>query len=295
MLPIGVIGAGTEWEAVWRPALSGQSRLHVVSFYDPIARRGERVAEDLDWKLAANVGRLLETPQLRGVIVLDPGWHGTWAAEQAEARRIPVFVSPRTTGLETLAVAFPRVSGESLIQPEMRRRYTAATMRLRELTATRLGPVESLEVEIPSPFPLTVSQIAEAADWCRFVVQSAVTSLETDADRKSFQVLFRKTIDGRLLTGRIHRTAVKDRLPPEYPADFSAKLICRNGTVSVTGNRLVRWQAGEEAGDEELSDDRTSAAVQLDLFSRRLVGGLVPVVSLEEVATVVDLARHALQ
>jgi hypothetical protein len=67
--------------------------------------------------------------------------------------------------------------------------------------------------------------------------------------------------------------------PPEYPADFGAELTCRDGVVIVSGSRRVRWKAGEEERDEELSDDRTSAAVQLDLFARRLAGGLVPVAS----------------
>ena len=82
--------------------------------------------------------------------------------------------------------------------------------------------------------------------------------------------------------------------PPEYPADFGAELTCRDGVVIVTGNRRVRWKAGDDEADEELSDDRTSAAVQLDLFSRRLAGGLVPVPSLEDVAVAVNSARTAI-
>src|SRR6476661_8997377 len=112
MLPIGVIGAGTEWDAVWRPAFAQLSRLVVASFYDPVAARGERVAEENEWPLAASARQVLETPKLRGLVVLDPGWLGNWIIEQADRRGLPVFVSPRESSLENLAGVFERSTGE---------------------------------------------------------------------------------------------------------------------------------------------------------------------------------------
>jgi len=291
MLPIGVIGAGTEWEAVWRPAFAQVSRLVVSSFYDPVAVRGERVAEAEDWQQASHIRELLDTPRLRGIVILDAGWCGNWAIEEADRRKIPVLVSTRDSSLESLAPALARATGESLIQPELRRRYTAATMRVRELTATRLGPVKSLRVELPSAIPPTVSQWAEVIDWCRYVVQSAVTHADYHDQDSSFGVEFRKLDEGRPMQASIVWTS--SQKPPEFPADFAAELTCRDGVVIVTGNRRVRWMAGDADGEEELSDDRTSAAVQLDLFARRIAGGLVPVASLEDVAVAVDSAKAA--
>ncbi|HVJ68352.1 MAG TPA: hypothetical protein VM510_10230, partial [Caulifigura sp.] len=76
--------------------------------------------------------------------------------------------------------------------------------------------------------------------------------------------------------------------------DFAAELTCQGGVIIVTGNRRVRWKVVDDEADEELSGDRTSAAVQLDLFSRRLAGGLVPVSSLEDVAVAVSSAKAAM-
>ncbi len=293
MLPIGVIGAGTEWDAVWRPAFSQLSRLVVTSFYDPVPIRGERIAEAFDWKPAGNVRQLLATARLKGVVILDAGWQGNWAIREADQRRIPVLVSPRESPLEHLAAAFHAASGETLIQPELRRRYTAATMRVRELTATRLGPVKSLRVEIPSPSPLDVSRWAEVIDWCRFVVQSAVMVAEPGGTAGRIRLVFRKQFEDLPVEARLFDCPTD--VAPEYPADFSAELVCRDGVAIVSGNRRVRWKAGDDEGDEELSDDRSSAAVQLDLFARRLAGGLVPVASLGDVASAVELAKVALK
>lgn len=292
MLPIGVIGAGTEWDAVWRPAFAQLSRLVVASFYDPVAARGERVAEENEWSLLPGARHVLETPKLRGLVVLDAGWLGNWIIEQADRRGLPVFVSSRESSVEILAGAFEQVMGETLIQAELRRRYTPATMRVRELTATRLGPVKSLRVELLSALPPTPSQWAEVIDWCRFVVQSAVTRADSHDHDSSIGVAFRKHDEGRPMEASI--VWMSTQTPPEYPADFVAELTCRDGAVIVTGSRRVRWKTGDEEADEELSDDRTSAAVQLDLFSRRIAGGLVPVSTLEDVALAVNSARTAM-
>ena len=292
MLPIGVIGAGTEWEDVWRPAFAQLSRLVVSTFYDPVAIRGERVAEAEDWQLASHVRGILETPKLRGIVILDAGWCGNWVIQEADRRHIPVLVSSRESSMEALAPALAAASGETLIQPELRRRYTPATMRVKELTATRLGPVKALRVELLAPIPPTISEWAEVIDWCRFVVQSAVTRADYQDKDSEVDVAFKKLDEGRPMKASIVWKSTQK--PPEYPADFGAELTCRDGVIIVTGNRRVRWKAGDEEGEEELSDDRTSAAVQLDLFSRRLAGGLVPVASLEDVAVAVNSARTAI-
>jgi len=292
MLPIGLIGAGAEWDAVWRPAFSLLSRLVIKSFYDPVGVRGERIAELHDWSRAAGVRQLLMTPRLKGVVILDAGWLGNWAIQEADQRQIPVLVTPRESSVENLAAAVSRATGETLIQPELRRRYTPASMRVRELTATRLGAVRSLAVELPSARALTVSQWAEAVDWCRFVVQSAVTRGEFFPEQQMLRVAFRKQHEGMPVEAAIRWSEVD--APAEYPADFSAEVICQNGVAIVTGSRRVRWKAGAEEADEELSDDRSSAVVQLDLFARRLAGGLVPVASLEDVAVAVNTVRTAI-
>jgi predicted dehydrogenase len=292
MLPIGVIGAGTEWEAVWQPAFSIVSRLSISAFYDPIAARGERLAESQGWRFASAMRSLMATRGLRGVVVLDPGWHGSAAIALGDAHKLPSFVSPRETGFEPLSLADRLASGETLIQPELRRRYTPATMRLRELTATTLGPIRSLRVERPKAEPLTTTEWAEAIDWCRFVVQSGVESARAGARAETMELRFRKTHEGVPVTAEICRCPVDS--PPEYPQDFAAEVMCEGGVAIVTGNRRVRWKSGDRDEDEELSEDRTSAVVQLDLFARRLAGGLVPVATLKDVETAVQLARSAI-
>ncbi len=289
MLPIGLIGLGSNWEAEWRPAFQQQSRLVVSAFYDPVQQRGERAAEDFDWNFMSSVRRLWETPKLKGVVALDPAWLGRWVIEECDSRRIPLFVATADLGLAQAAESQAAASGESLILPTMPFRYSAMSMRIRELTATRLGVIREGRVEVMAAERSRLEAVAEAIDWCRFVVQSSVASVTPVEDAAGARVEFRKDVDGRPVTIELCWSDGGNG-----KGALAAELVCREGVLIATGEQRVRWKAGAEEADEELTGERTSAAIQLDLFARRLAGGLIPVASLEDVATSLAWARRAL-
>jgi len=299
MLPVGVIGAGPEWDSTWRPALATQSRLKIAAIYDPIAVRGETIARELETPLFGSVRDLFAQSTLKGLLVLDAGWLGAWVVREAERHKTPVFVARGAIAQEELAAVPEDILGHLLVQPDMRRRYTPATMRLRELTATKLGGIDFVGVEAARD-RTNVSEFAELIDWCRFVVQSAVAQVETEwteaatGPSQRVKLAFRKASAGQPVTAEVRFSAAPPPSEAESIQDFAAEVACRSGTASIRGNRGIVWRTTEATNEEQLSDDRTSAHVQLDLFGRRLVGGLVPVATLDDLRTAMVHSRAAL-
>jgi hypothetical protein len=301
LLPVAIIGAGPDWNVSWKPAIVSQSRLKIAGVYDPHALRGEAAARDLDVPHFSGARELFKRVHLKGVLLLDGGWLGAWFLEEAARQRIPVLFAPATMPLDRISAIPETLLSDILIQPDLRRRYTPATMRLRELTATKLGPVDFVSIETTAPAGSVRWTLAELIDWSRFVVQSAVVEAvgePLDAETRQgtlARLTFRRTNDGRAVTAEIRMAPPSDEVGVIQPPIFSADIGCRTGTAAIRGPRKILWRTTGETGEEELSDDRSSAHVQLDLFARKLVGGLVPAANLDDVRTALSSAGDILK
>ncbi len=299
MLPVGLIGAGEEWDNTWRPAILAQSRLKVSAVYDPIAIRGEAAARDLDVPYVAGARELFARQSLRGILVLDAGWLGSWAAREAARVHRPILVTRGAVAFHDLADFSESEIEDLSLQPDLRQRYSPSTMRLRELTATSLGPVDFVSIQGLAASGSETWPLAELIDWCRFVVQSSIVNLvsewqETDAaPARLVRLSFRRENAGRPIAAEI-RLVSGDSSQANGDARFSAEVRCAAGTVWVRDNHRIAWRTNDDARDEELSDDRSSAHVQLDLFARRLVGAPVPAATLDDIRISVRLAGQAL-
>jgi hypothetical protein len=298
MLPVGLIGAGAEWDRTWKPAILAQSRLKVAAVYDPIAVRGEAVARDFEASHVSSARDLIARESLRGVLVLDAGWLGAWAAREAARVHRPILVTQGAMSFPDLT-AFTEADVEDLaLQPDLRKRYTPSTIRLRELTATALGPIDFISILGTAASETDAWALAELIDWCRFVVQSSVVKLtsewqETDTSpTKLVRLLFRREKAGRPIAAEI-RLSRGDEARTGVPSSFSAEVACATGTVWIRDNRRIGWRTSDDSRDEELSDDRSSAHVQLDLFARRLVGAPVPAATIDDIRVALRLAAEA--
>jgi predicted dehydrogenase len=302
MLPVGVIGAGNEWEATWRPALSSQSRLQVAAFHDPIAVRGAAAARDVDARFYSGARELFAgAGPLRALLVLDAGWLGSWVIREAAKNRIPLFVAPAAIDVREVASLNDEEFCDLLFQPDLRSRYTPATMRLRELVATQLGPIEFLSIDVDLRSGDRIWSVAQLIDWCRFVVQSAIVNAKIEwkehasGPSQVLQLTFRKTRGDQPVTAEIQLSSSSSApTGPGSPSVFHAEIACASGTASIHGIRQIHWRTTDSSLSEKLQDDRSSSHVQLDLFGRRLVGGLVPAANLHDLRSAVQLAQQTL-
>jgi predicted dehydrogenase len=301
MLEIGLIGLGPEWEEQYRPALGGlRQRLRVTAVYDFVASRGAQVASELGAAHLTGMRALLERTDVAAVLILDTAWTGLWPVRFAIEHRKPAFFA-RVWGhplreLEGLHAAAQQT--EVLLVPELRHRATPATMRLRELTATRLGPIESLHVEVNLGAAASIeSGWVAALDWCSFVVQSAPLEVTAAAGRSpaAISVRFKRTTTrGTPVQTEIRwrQSASASTAAADQPG-LIAHVTCASGSADVLEPHVLIWRCGEDEVRESLGTERPGIEVLLGHFARRIVGGLVPVPDLADVCRLLRLLPSA--
>jgi predicted dehydrogenase len=192
-LRVGLVGLGQAWEVRHRPALRALAdRFEVTAVCDQIAVRAEQAARDFGAQAIDGFRALANRPDVDAILMLAPQWYGylpvlaacdagkavycaiTLEIDLDEARRIKQRV-------EEAGVAF---------MSEFPRRQSPATIRLKELIATRLGPPRLLfcHMRRPAEEPTTptarastrispTGDLIELVDWCCYVVGHKPTSV----------------------------------------------------------------------------------------------------------------------
>jgi predicted dehydrogenase len=190
-LRVGLVGLGQAWEVRHRPALRALAdRFEVTAVCDQIAVRAEQAARDFGAQAIDGFRALANRHDVDAILMLAPQWYGylpvlaacdagkavycatTLEIDLEEARRIKQRV-------EEAGVAF---------MSEFPRRQSPATIRLKELIATRLGPPRLLfcHMRRPAEEPPTArastrisptGDLIELVDWCCYVVGHKPTSV----------------------------------------------------------------------------------------------------------------------
>ena len=142
-LRVGVIGLGRLWEARHKPALVRMAdRFRVTAVYDQVARRAELEAQVIGCSTAYGLTELVERDDVDAVYLLSPQWFGLHALELAVGSGKPIYCAPplETDGQHLDRIDALLLSSPTVVFPEFARRFYPATLRLRELLATTLGP-----------------------------------------------------------------------------------------------------------------------------------------------------------
>ncbi|MEM9587800.1 MAG: Gfo/Idh/MocA family oxidoreductase [Planctomycetota bacterium] len=183
-LQLGLIGLGRGWETRHRPALRMlHDRFDVRAVYSSVSKLAENCAAEFQADPVDGYRALVNRSDLDAVLILDRCWHG-WLPllAAAEAGKAIYWASEldfdahRDSELrgtvEQSGVAF---------MPEFPRRFSPATLRLKELIATRLGAPKLIfchrrllpeSKTLHREFELNRShrEMVEAIDWCRYIV-----------------------------------------------------------------------------------------------------------------------------
>ena len=280
MLDVGVIGIGPHWETRYRPALEAlRHRLRVRAVASPVIAMAEHVAAEFRAETAPSLTGLAERRDLRALLVLEPSWHGDvpvhLALQSGKAVFLGVAAEPELAACDDLAEA-------GLVVPELPLRYTPATQRLRELLATKLGRVRRVELDLAdSPDAEAArSALVDALDWCRSLVGDCVARVVSTQQSGSVQ----------LALSRAGGEAVPVELRWSQTVTVVSHVHCEKGTVSVRGHRQLAWECEQARNEETLEADRDELQLMLDHFSRRVVGGLITVPTLEDIGCARRLA-----
>lgn len=301
MLDVGLIGLGSDWESRYRPAIRRmQRRLRVCAVYTPVFSRTEAICAELGSVPAESISDLLARPAVQGVLVLDGAWFPGIAVELACDARKSVLVAERLTVDRTTRRELAASADDQgvMLMPDLLHRHMPATVRLRELIATRLGRLQDIRIELAAtakpgnsaPRSRVLDDLlAIGLDWCHYIAgavpsRAQRTATSGSAGSSAWQIDFGPLAD------RSHppRAAIEvdesesAELAAAGQIGFRAELKCQQGRALVSGCNLVEWETSDESRAEHLTGELDACEVILDHFARRILGGLIPMATLSD-------------
>lgn len=306
MLNLGVVGLGPTWETLYRPALARlERRARVKAVYDSVLDRAAQVAAEIDAEPVDSIRLLLRRSDVRAVLIVDPGWQNLWPLRFALEQQRAAFLAAAPAEIGEIRALRRQADDMGLVvMPELPLRCLPASIRLRELSATRLSAVERLEVESDCDDPQQDQSISlQLLDWCCDIVQSAPVRVEQlpapqDQPSRTIRIEFRRQRADR--SGPVIAHVKLCRLePPESaatpitPPSMRCRAECVGGEAILEDAHRIRWQDADGAHAESLTSDRFATELTLDHFIRRVVGGLIPVPGLGDLSRAWELLEAA--
>lgn len=292
MLDVGIIGLGPDWETTYLPALHRLSdRLRVRAVYDAVASRAKHAAAEFHATTCHGIHCTSTNLAVKAVLVLGDAWYREALFSFLIGHNRPAFVAEIATFLHTpsLDQVTTAETPVPMIVPGLTRRYTPATGRLRELMATRLGAATNIDVRLCSPHTGSETEtMLSLIDWCRYLVGTPALSRPSPGHSLLLEFPPARS-HASTATARI---AVADAVADaEQSAEFTATVTCERGSAVIEGTKQITWTHAGEQRSETLEGEREAAVVLLDLFCRRVLGGLIPTPTAEDLFLSAKLAK----
>ena len=297
---LGLIGLGPNWELLYRSAIDRlHNRLTIRLVYDTVEARARSVAADFETEPVGSLHQMLKRSTLQGLLILDPGWLGAGALHLIARSGKPVYLAApvlrhgvelhRVLQGQSVVKPFPGYSQipDDRWMPELRLRFTPASCRLRELIATKLGPVKDIQIECN--LDADVTEIAQIIDWCADLMGQMLVIAKEDGGPKHFDSPVRFEIPRPKL--KSDPRAVSLHHSKRVDGGLHCDINCVHGTATVRDRAWIRWENSRESAEECLQDERSEIEILIDQFCRRALGGLNPVGRLEEYAKALQIAE----
>ncbi len=304
-LRVGLIGLGDAWQSRYRPALRMlHDRFEVRAIYTNVPLLAEHAASDFQTQRLDGYRTLVRRADIDAVLILEPCWQGWlpmlaacelgkavyWAADLN-------FDSPHARAVKS------KVDQSGIaFMAEFPRRFAPATLRLKELLATRLGKPKLVfcHQRLPTPLPNKrtpaerngipkITQVAdreqlELIDWCRYVVGRDPNNVyarehwsKTQCDYRSLSMAFEETDDAPPVTAQI---SCGSYIPTQwheainFRAPSAMQICCEHGVAFIDLPSTLVWF--DEAGRHlESLDSEMSVGEQLLTQFHRAVTSLV--------------------
>ncbi len=296
---LGLIGLGPSWESRYRPALTKvTSKLRVVAVCDNLANRAEQAARETGARMVGGVAALADRADVQALLLLDTGWQGAAMLRLLSERRKPILFAARAdVPLPELQQLHEHaVSHDLTIMPAFPRRSTPASNRLQELLVTQLGRPLRVEVAISPaslhavPFatdadfggqaPPPPDPLLEWIDWCHYLFRATPQQVTGRGDGQGLRLVFPPLNSNET---RIAELSLCPTAPiADQPMLDEVRLHCERGDARLLGATTIEWTTASDSQSEELAAERTETEVLLDHFCRRVVGGLIPVPTLDD-------------
>lgn len=332
-LNVGLIGLGPKWSAVHRPALAAlRERFCVRAVCDPIAHRAKLTAQELGARPIDGFRALAAAEDVEAVMMLSGRWFGALPMLAACDKGKAIYCGASVDMAERDAAHLRekvRRSGVAFMA-ELPFRLAPATIRLKELIATRLGmphllfcnerhaglaDAHSQESEgICHEGPASHSRrLIEMVDWCRYVAGCEPTSVQcathrglaaddradnpTDPIEDYALVTLQFDCDdtppvmAQIACGGYVPHGWDEAAAFRRPADL--QVACQNGIAFIDLPGTITWfdEAGQHT--EHLTDDRPLGERLLMQFHRSVSSLVLRPSSLEDAFRALQVVRSA--
>ncbi|TWT90025.1 putative 4,5-dihydroxyphthalate dehydrogenase [Pseudobythopirellula maris] len=193
-LRVGLVGLGPSWSARHWPAFRAlDGRYEIRAVCDPIAHRAQQVAQELGARPVDGFRALAASDDIDAVMLLSARWFGALPIEAACDAGKAVYCAASIDLAQDEARRLRRRVLDSGVtfMAELPHRLAPATVRLKELIATRLGAPRLVFCNQRHTSTHTATRtipkrhMIEMVDWCRYVVgreATSVTGLSHQAD-----------------------------------------------------------------------------------------------------------------
>ena len=323
-LRVGIIGLGSQWESRYLPALrSLADRFEVGGICEQVAHLAQGAANALSTSTADGFRSLIARDDIDAVLYLANDWFGTTpvvaACDHGKAVYLAVSLPGQTEEARALRL---RVEQSGIVfMAELPRRHAPATIRLKELIATKLGPPRMLfchrrvpKVHITSvnketDTTIEARELMELVDWCCYVVGSHPTSVFgvqhndsnddmcRDYSMLSMDFASEANEENRILAqvscGHYMQQgwdeAVGFRTPPEL------QVVCEHGIAFVDLPTSLVWFDNAGRHQESLDSERPVGEHMLLQFHRKVTSLIRPTSDLEDSLEAMRVVHAATQ
>ena len=296
---IGLIGLGPSWEQRYRETLLRmQNRLTIRQVYDPVEARAKSVASEFTADVAPSLSQILCRPGVQGLLVLDPGWLGAGALQRIASCGKQIFLAhpalQQSHSLKAIlkpafasSTTSPPPNPDQQCIPELGLRFTPSACRLRELIATRLGSVRSIQIECDLGSNCT--ELAHLVDWCISLIAPPCKSMIRNPQRQLSERQIALEFPPLPFATESPYASLQQLPPGDRVPRFT--IVCQRGTAIIANRTQISWTTSTERANESLADERSEIEILIDQFCRRAMGGLNPVGRLSEFLRAIEIVE----
>jgi predicted dehydrogenase len=298
-LRVGIVGLGSHWDTRYLPALrSLADRYEVRGVCEQVAHLAERAAKELGAVPVDGYRALASRDDIDAVLYLSDQWYGA----------TPILAACDFGKAVYSAISFPVDAAEARLlrdrveragiafMAELPRRYAPATLRLKELIATRLGRPRMLfchrrvplstapAVAPPRDRESEARDLMELVDWCRYVAGTDPTSVvavrhaevpggETD-DYQMMSLDF--STSGRPGDGVLAQVSCGYYMPRQWEEAVgfrpppALQVVCENGIAFIDLPASLVWFDSVGRHQESLESERPVGEYMLVQFHRKV-------------------------
>lgn len=321
-LRVGIVGLGSQWESRYLPALrSLVDRYEVRGICEQVSHLATRAAGETGSVSVDGYRALAARDDIDALLYLSDQWYGV----------APILAACDFGKAVYSAISFPvdpeearllraRVEQSGIaFMAELPRRFAPATLRLKELIATRLGrprmlfchrrvPLSQGPASLPPRDRASEARdLMELVDWCRYVAGAEPTSVvavrhaeQPGGDVDDYQMMsldFSET--GRPGDGALAQISCGYYMPRQWEEAVgfrpppALQVVCERGIAFVDLPASLVWFDDAGRHQESLESERPVGEHMLVQFHRKVTSLVRAMSGLDDALKAMQIVQAA--